>query len=166
MNRKIALIGMPGCGKTTIGDELSKRIGLKLIDLDKFIEEFEGKTIKDMFNISEEVFREAESRALMSIEEENIILSTGGGIIKSPLNRKFLKDNYLTIFLDRPLEKILGDVDETTRPLLKDNKNRLISLYEERYDLYKETCKIHLINDSDIDSIISKILLELDKKHN
>lgn len=157
MKKSYALIGMPGCGKTTIGEMISNKLGINIIDLDKYIEEKEGKSISDMFSLSEDVFRDAESRALKSIEDEGIVLSTGGGIIKREENRNYLRDNYITIFIDRPLENILSDIEDESRPLLKNNKERLKLLYKERYNLYLETCHIHVVNNRDINTIVDII---------
>ncbi|MEF9933799.1 MAG: shikimate kinase [Clostridium sp.] len=158
MIKKIALIGMPGCGKTTIGEKLESETGIGLIDLDKYIVEVSGRSIEDMFNISEDEFRREETKALKMVNMDSVILSTGGGIIKREENRDHLKKNYRTIFIDRPLESILSDVEDESRPLIKGNKERLIGLYNERYDLYKEVCDFHIVNDSTLEEITSKIL--------
>ena len=63
-DKNIVIIGMPGSGKTTFGKALASRLGREFIDADDFVVALEGKTIPDMFAISEDYFRDAETRAM------------------------------------------------------------------------------------------------------
>lgn len=134
----IALIGMPGSGKSTIGKILAERLKLKFIDLDKYIEKKEGITINEIFGKGEGYFRDLESRYIKNMENvENCVIATGGGVVLREDNIKNLKTNSIVIFLDRPLNKIIDNIDTTTRPLLKDGKDKLHQIYKSRYSLYK-----------------------------
>lgn len=158
MCRNIVLIGMPGCGKTTIGKILSKELSLKLYDMDKYIEEISNTTIPELFKIGEKHFRDIESQACKELSEhENIIISTGGGVVKRSDNIKNLRNNSLIIFIDRPVEKIIEDVNTSKRPLLKDGKEKLFELYNERYKLYKNAADIIILNDDTLESVIIKM---------
>ncbi|MEG0641721.1 MAG: shikimate kinase, partial [Clostridium sp.] len=98
-NKRIALIGMPGCGKSTVGEILAIKLNKKLIDLDDYIIKREEKSIDELFEIGEYFFREAETRALKKVAtEENVILSTGGGIIKEKENSNILGKNFIVVF--------------------------------------------------------------------
>lgn len=160
---KIALIGMPGCGKSTIGKMLQEEMDLNLIDLDEYIVKLEEKTIDDLFSIGEDIFRTAETNALIRTSnlEGSFIVSTGGGIVKKEENIKILKDNFIVVFIDRSLESIYEDIDASTRPLLKNNKDALLNLYKERYDLYKAACHIQINNKFDINEVVKNIISEI-----
>ena len=157
--KNIVLIGMPGSGKTTIGLLLSKKLNMKFIDMDEYIESAENKSIIEMFEISEEYFRNAESKCAKTLSgESSLIIATGGGIIKREENMDYLKQNSIIVFLNRPPEKITEDIDINTRPLLKEGKNRLFALYRERLPLYKKYCDIEIVNDKTLDDALNEIL--------
>ena len=149
---------MPGCGKTTIGKILSDELNLKFYDMDDYIQDITGKTIMQLFEKGEEHFRDIETQACRElIKKENVLISTGGGVIKRRENIDILRDDSIIIFLDRPVEKIIGDVDVSKRPLLKDGKEKVLVLYKERYDIYRESADKIVVNDNTIDDVISKI---------
>ncbi|GAA0110498.1 shikimate kinase [Clostridium tertium] len=155
----ILLIGMPGCGKSTIGEELANKINYDFCDMDKYIEEISNSTVKELFNISEEYFRDYETLACKELSNKSkIIISSGGGVIKRKKNIDFFKDKGIIIFIDRPIEDILKDVDTSSRPLLSDGKSKLYNLYSERYNLYNNYCEIKIVNDTTIEETIDKII--------
>ncbi|MDU7243479.1 shikimate kinase [Clostridium sp.] len=155
----ILLIGMPGCGKSTIGEELANKINYDFCDMDKYIEEISNSTVKELFNISEEYFRDYETLACKELSNKSkIIISSGGGVIKRKKNIDFFKDRGIIIFIDRPIEDILKDVDTSSRPLLSDGKSKLYNLYSERYNLYNNYCEIKIVNDTTIEETIDKII--------
>ncbi|EEH96926.1 MULTISPECIES: shikimate kinase [Clostridium] len=155
----ILLIGMPGCGKSTIGEELANKINYDFCDMDKYIEEISNSTVKELFNISEEYFRDYETLACKELSNKSkIIISSGGGVIKRKKNIDFFKDKGIIIFIDRPIEDILKDIDTSSRPLLSDGKSKLYNLYSERYNLYNNYCEIKIVNDTTIEETIDKII--------
>lgn len=158
MNKNIVLIGMPGSGKSTLGELLSESLHLKLYDVDQFIEKMEGKSIAEIFKFGENHFRAIETKAIELISSNNnIIISTGGGVIKSPHNMEILKKSGLIIFLNRPLKNIIDDVDVNNRPLLINGKDKIYELYNERHDLYKKYCDYEIINDEDVSLVLDQI---------
>lgn len=158
MKKRIILIGMPGCGKTTIGKILSNKLNLKFYDMDDYIQDITGKTIMQLFEKGEEYFRDIETQACRElIKKDNVLISTGGGVIKRRENIDTLRNDSVIIFLDRPVEKIIGDVDVSKRPLLKDGKEKVLVLYKERYDIYRESADKIVVNNSTIDDVINKI---------
>ena len=163
MKNKVVIIGMPGSGKTTIGKILGKELSLKFYDMDEYIQKTTSKSIIELFENGEEYFRDIESNVCRELsQKENVLISTGGGVIKRKENIDAFKENALIIFLDRPVEKILEDVDVSKRPLLKDGKEKIINLYKERYELYKNYADEIVVNDKDmrhvIESLKNKIL--------
>ena len=133
----IVLIGMPGAGKTTIGRKLSKALGRPVLDADDKVVEQTGRTIKDLFQEGEDVFRQAETEAVKTLAAlDGIIISCGGGVVKRPENIAYLQQNGKIFFLNRDLAAIAGSVDKVTRPLLNSAEDRLTQLYKERLPLY------------------------------
>lgn len=151
MAKNIVLIGMPGCGKTTIGKVIAKELSMKFYDMDDYIEKKTNQKISELFEKGEEYFRDIESSVCEELaKKESSIISTGGGVIKRKENIDFLKKNGVIIFIDRPVDNIIGDVDISRRPLLKEGKEKVLKLYEERYSLYKTHADKIVINNSDI----------------
>ncbi|MDP4177675.1 MAG: shikimate kinase [Bacillota bacterium] len=159
MIKNIALIGILGCGKTTVGKALSEKSGIAFIDLDEYIEKKYNTTINEIFKQGEDVFRKMETEALKEVST-NIpsIISTGGGVIKKQENMEILKENSIIIFINRPIDNIAADIDISFRPLLAEGPSKLYSLYKERYPLYKKYADYEIINDKDVDSIVNEIM--------
>lgn len=156
MKNKVVFIGMPGCGKSTIGRLVSKELNIKFVDMDKYIEDMTSKTIPELFELGEEHFRNFESLACKKLaEENNIIISSGGGVVKRKENIDVLKEESFIIFIDRPLEDLLGDIDISKRPLLKDGRDKLVRLYEERYELYRTSADEIIKNDKELKNTIN-----------
>lgn len=158
MIKNIVLIGMPGSGKTTIGYELSKKLDMNFIDADRYIEENEKSSISDMFEISEEYFRQIESKYIEKLSKLNsTVIATGGGVIKKENNILLLKNNSIIIYINRKIDDIMKDIDISKRPLLKNGKDRLKELFNERHNLYQKYCDIEVINNSSVVDIVDKI---------
>lgn len=163
----IVLIGMPGCGKNTIGLMLSKKLDMNYIDMDQHVEKRERKTIKELFAISEDCFRDAETRCAQELSKmDNCILAAGGGIIKRKENIDFLKQSSVVVFINRPVEDIVTDIDLSTRPLLKDGIKRVYDLYDERIDLYKSYCDIEVVNSAELSETVQEIIEKVEELNN
>ena len=150
--RYVALIGLPGCGKSTFAELLAREMNLRIVDNDELIVQMSGRTIPELFAESEDVFRDWEEKALASIRpDRNLVVACGGGIIKREACRDILKKNAIVIYIDRPVEQICADVDISGRPLLKDGAEKVYRLYEERKTLYEETADVIIPNNGSID---------------
>ena len=139
----ISLIGMMGSGKTTIGKLLAKELSYSFVDTDALIVKNENRSINDIFaNSGESYFRNIESNILKdALNNQNQIISTGGGIIKSDNNIKLLKDKSIVIYLEADEETLFNRLKEdTTRPLLNvsDIKEKIKVLLSERQEKYKQ----------------------------
>ena len=153
------LIGMPGCGKTTIGAGVAQKLDIKLIDVDSHIVEKEKRTIPDIFkNRGEAYFRKKETEALKEVSEgEHLLISTGGGVILFEENVEIMKKNGKVIFIDTPCENILKNSSLSGRPLLAADKNRIFDLYAQRYGKYKNSADYIYTNTGSADTAIEKI---------
>ena len=143
-NKVIFVIGLPGCGKSALSKLLSEKLNYTLYDMDSFIEQKECKTITDIFaDNGEEYFRKVESEVLEELAGmNNAVISTGGGIVLLEKNRNIMKEEGLTIFIDRNPEIILQNIDPRERPLLAKDKNKLLELSKQRDGLYRKCADI------------------------
>lgn len=158
MERSITLIGLPGCGKTTVGNLLSDKLKYEFVDMDFYIENKQQKSIIELFRNGEDYFRNIETETCKVLgEKSKTIISSGGGVIKKSINIEYLKKNSIVVFIDRPVENILGDIQVEKRPLLANGKEVLYKLYDERYDLYKKYCDYRVENTGSLDEIVDKI---------
>ncbi len=140
-SENIYLVGLMGAGKTTIGRQLAKSLGLPFYDSDKAIEESTGVDIPTIFEFEgEHGFRDREQKMLQQLTElKGIVLATGGGAILREENRKLLKENGIVIYLQCSIDRIMERTRrDTQRPLLKtaNPKERIEQLYKEREPLY------------------------------
>ena len=132
-SRCIVLVGMPGSGKTTVGRDLAKRLGLRFVDSDHEIEGEDG-------------FRKRETQTLDALtRESNMVLATGGGAVIRPENRALLRERAVVVFLSVP-PQILWERTrhDRSRPLLQvaDPKGRLEELLKARGPFYREVAHI------------------------
>lgn len=132
--KNIVLIGMPGCGKSTIGKLLAEKTGKEFIDTDFLIEEEMGLSIPQIFEkYGEARFRQLENEKSNEIGILNTqVISTGGGMVLNPDNMKNLSQNGWIIFLDRPIEFLSRE----GRPL-SSSTHAILKMASERMTLYK-----------------------------
>ena len=142
--RRVFLIGFMGAGKTSVGKALAARLGWKFCDLDRVIEQREGRSVAAIFAESgETVFRRAESEALKQVLAENpgdgLVVALGGGAFVQPENRAALeRAGAFSVLLEAPLEELKRrcTADGTVRPLARDEKN-FAGLFESRRPAYE-----------------------------
>lgn len=154
---KIYLIGMPGCGKSTLGRNLSKKLNYEFIDMDNYIEKKACMFIDEIFEAyGEEYFRALESDTLEEFNKlDNVIISTGGGIIKNKKNKELMDGKCIYLYVKpEELEKRL-EKSSIVRPLLKEKT--VYDLYSERKDLYDFFKDIEIDN-SNMDNAIDSIM--------
>ncbi len=149
--KNIVLIGFMGSGKSTVGRELHQRLGYPLIDMDRAIEESIGKKITEIFKEEgEEAFRDFESLQLLEIAKQNDksqIISTGGGVVIRPNNRKLLHKLGYVVWLYTPIDVIFERTSRSQeRPLLNhmDARERITALLAEREPWYRETAHLKI----------------------
>ncbi len=133
--RNIVLIGMPGCGKTTIGGRVAEITDKIFIDTDREIVKRTGRKIADIIEKQgEAVFRRTEAEVIKDISaKQSCVIATGGGAVLNRRNVELLKENGIIVFIDRPIEDIAVTSD---RPL-SSSRELLEKRYRERYSVYK-----------------------------
>ena len=141
---RIALVGLPGSGKSTIGRQLARRLGLVSIDTDHVIEQRLGCSIREYFEREgEDSFRDVEESVIDDLTQTHHgILSTGGGSVLRLANREHLYSRCHVVYLRSSPEEIFRRLrHDLNRPLLQveDPLTRLRDLYAIRDPLYRET---------------------------
>lgn len=156
----VSIIGMPGCGKSTVGAALAKRLGKKFVDLDAEIERRTGYTIPDIFaQEGEAAFRRYEADVLADIAKGNSqVIACGGGVIKNPANSRALRQNGPVLWVRRPLERLATG----GRPLSKGGA-ALKQLEAERTPLYSAASTAVLENNGTLAEAVERAV-ELFKK--
>ena len=152
LDRHLYLIGMPGCGKSTLGRQAAMETRIPFADLDDLIQRAAGMTVPEIFAAyGEEGFRRAETRVLAELTRERpMLIATGGGAVTFPVNRKIMRCWGTILLLDRPLEKMLETLRPENRPLLRDGgPERFRELYEQRMPVYRAAADLTLHNDGD-----------------
>lgn len=153
--KNIVLVGMPGCGKSTLARLISEKTGRECVDTDSLVE-LCGETIPQIFEkYGETEFRNRETQAIKSVaKEQGRIIATGGGAILREENRTALRENSTVIFLNAPVERLATN----GRPLSKDLET-LKKMYEQRLPLYLETADLTVDVDTDPEVTLRRIKL-------
>ena len=130
--KNIALIGMPGCGKSTVGRKLKALTGRELVDTDEEIEKRTGRRIPEIIeNDGESAFRQIERDVLTEISKQSgIIIACGGGIVTTAGNADLLRQNSTVFYIDRPI----SELETKGRPLSQ--SSGVETLYKARRPLY------------------------------
>lgn len=142
-DRTIALVGLMGAGKSTVGRRLADALGRKFYDNDEEIERAAGLSVSDIFALHGEAeFRRGEKRVLERLlKEKPHVLATGGGAYLDPETRALLRESAVTVWLNADLETLWRRVSKRDhRPLLKrpDARDVLAKLADEREPVYSQ----------------------------
>ena len=172
--KDIYLIGMPGCGKSVIGEKLARKMYREFIDLDLLFEKTYGISPAEMIEKNgEPAFRDKESELLRNIavkrehlipikleNEKGRIISCGGGIVVRDENREFLKTDSTVIYIKRDIDKLTSN----GRPLSA--KVGVEKLYEERALKYEGWSDMIIENSGEIDTCVAEILKFFNRYNN
>jgi len=167
LSTNLYLVGPMGVGKTTIGRHLAPILNKTFKDSDREIEQRTGASIPLIFELEGEAgFRKREQAIIAELtQEQNLILSTGGGAVLCPENRRLLKCNGWVIYLYASLNELMERTAHSRqRPLLQtaDPRARLEQLLLERHPLYKEVANITIkTGDRTIRQVVRTILRRL-----
>jgi shikimate kinase len=160
----VYLVGMPGSGKSTVGPELARRLGVPFVELDERIERAAGSSVREIFEREGEArFRELEAAALVEVASHDpSVVSCGGGVVLEPANRVGLRATGEVVFLSVPLDVLAERVRPgADRPLIR-SEGDLERLFRDREPLYREFAA-HVVDASgpveDVAAAIEKELL-------
>jgi len=141
--RTIALVGLMGAGKTTVGRRLAAALQMPFADADAEIVKAAGRSIEEIFaEHGECAFRRGERQVIARMLNGPVhVLATGGGAFIDPGTRALMKERAISIWLKAPLDVLMKRVEKRdNRPLLKEADPRAVMqrLMDERYPIYAE----------------------------
>ena len=153
--QNVVLIGMPGCGKSTVGAVLAQKLGKTFVDADAEIERRTGKAIPDIFaQEGEEAFRRYEADVIAELTRQNRqVIACGGGVVKTPQNLHALRQNGPVLWVQRPIEKLAT----AGRPLSKGGE-ALRRMEHERLPLYRAAATGTVCNDGALTDTVTAAL--------
>ena len=159
----LVLIGMMGCGKSTCGQLLAKRLGRTFMDTDLLIQKQTGRSIPDIFaHEGEEYFRDLEQAVAEDLSKRsNLVIATGGGIILRKENVTALRSSGTVIWLNRSAEDIFSKVSMKNRPLGQDGLRAFLSRADQREPLYRAAAHMEVPSQSSPMSTVDFILKNL-----
>lgn len=155
----IILIGMPSCGKTTVGREVAERLGRPVIDIDEEIVKTTGCSIPTIFSErGETAFRQLETEVLRQVlfSHSGCVICTGGGVPLKEENREVLARCGRIFWLDRSLSLLTPTSDRPTASSDADMRRR----YEERYPIYHMTADVRLDGNGSIQDVATTLIQE------
>ncbi len=156
----IILIGMPGSGKTTIGELLANKLDCKFMDSDQLIFEKTGKLPRKVVEDSgRDFFLNIQDEVVLAIKENKFVLATGGGIVHSTVAMDYLRAIGFIIFLDTEYDIIEKRMDSSRR-LVRTN-GTLLDLYNERSPLYCKYSDIIIKCDSTDPQLLCNRILKI-----
>lgn len=164
----IALIGLPGSGKSTVGRQLARRLQLPFLDSDHVIEQQLGCSIREYFEREgEDRFRDVEEAVIDELSQKpRSVLSTGGGVVLRPANRKHLRERCQVVYLNSTPDELFRRLrHDVSRPLLQvaDPLSRLRDLHGLRDPLYREAA--HFIIETgrpSVATLVNMIVMQLE----
>ena len=147
----ILLVGMPGCGKTTVGQQLAQELGKKFVDADQALEETTGRKITDILpSQGEAAFRALETQTLADLgKRSGLVIATGGGCVTREENYDLLHQNGTVFWLTRQLDKL----PTQGRPLSRD----LGQMYARREPMYRRFADAAVSNDGSVEQTVREI---------
>ena len=164
--KNIVLIGMAGCGKSTVGVLLAKILGMPFIDTDLLIQEKEGRLLQDIIDSEGlQKFMDIEEDAILSLNIEGYVIATGGSAVYGPLAMKHMIEKGIIIYLNLSFENIEKRINNiTTRGIVIGKGQTLRDIYNERIELYSKYSTLKIDCDGkDIETILEEIVIEIDR---
>ena len=145
----IFLVGMAGCGKTSLGQRLAQSLGMTFVDTDQRISDILSMSVNDIYStLGEDFFRIAETAVLAELAGvAPCVVSTGEGTVLVKENITLMQNHGTIIFIDRPLDQILSDIKMDRRPTLRGGTHEdVIQQYSARIGYYRSSADYRLDN--------------------
>ena len=145
----IFLVGMAGCGKTSLGQRLAQNLGIPFVDTDQRISDIFAMSVNDIYaTLGEDFFRIAETAVLAELAGvAPCVVSTGEGTVLVKENITLMQNHGTIIFVDRPLDQILSDIKMDRRPTLRGGTHEdVIEQYGARIGYYRSAADYRLDN--------------------
>ena len=151
--KNIVLVGMPGCGKSTVGKVLAKRLSRPFFDADEEIVKRAGKPIPEIFQVEGEAgFRKIETEVLFDLcRQSGAVIATGGGAVTVPKNHDILRQNSMVVFINRDIAVL----PTAGRPLSE--QNDLHEMFRRRLPLYRAVCDYEVDGNGKIQTVTDRV---------
>ena len=142
----IVLIGMPGAGKSTLGVQLAKQLGLEFVDTDLLIQLSENKLLQDILEETDFLnLRGIEEQLLLGLDVQSHVIATGGSVVYSEAGMAALKSLGLVVFLDVKMQDLVSRIgDYSQRGIASDQSQNFADIYTERLPLYRKYADIRI----------------------
>lgn len=158
--KNIILIGMPGCGKSTIGVVLAKTLGIGFVDTDLIIQQCENRLLQDIINRDgTEFFLDCEEKAVMTVNCSNSVIATGGSVIFRERAMNFLKNSGIVIYLNVPVSELNDRLSNIkTRGIAAKKGESITDIYKTRSPLYEKFADYTIdVNNMSVEQVIEEI---------
>lgn len=159
--RNITLVGMPGCGKSTVGRALGNLLDREVVDCDECFTKTYGRTPSDVIlGDGEAEFRRLETEVLRTLTaRSSLVICSGGGSVTVPENHALIRQNGKVVFINRDISLLATE----GRPLSTGGVDKLKNLFDTRLPLYRAVCDIEIQNDANqsVEKIAKNIANEL-----
>ncbi len=159
--RNIILVGMPSCGKSTVGVVLAKTMNMGFVDTDILIQQAEGKTLQEIIDTyGNDYFYQVEERELLRFDGENYVVATGGSAIYFDRAIAKFKEKGIVVYLQVSLETVLERLSNIkTRGVTLAKGQTLADLYHQRIPLYEKHADVIIPGDClTVEEVVEKIV--------
>ena len=157
-DKNVVLVGMPSCGKTTIGRALAAKLGREFVDADEEIVKAHGDIPQIFAKEGEDAFRLYESEVIAELSKRHrLVIATGGGAVLKERNRLNLRQNGRIVYLRRDLSAL----SDEGRPLSQGG--RIQKLFEEREPIYRALAEVIVDNNKSVEDAVQTIISEVKK---
>ncbi len=156
----VVLIGMPGCGKSTVGVLLAKAMGLDFVDTDVVLQAKESRKLQSMIDeIGVDAFLKLEQEMVLSLSCHRCVIATGGSVVYGRRAMEYLRDHGIVVYISLPYEEIERRLSNlATRGVTLREGQTLKDLYDERIPLYEEYADIvYNASGADIETTVQRV---------
>lgn len=160
----IVLIGMPGCGKSTVGVLLAKAVAKRFVDTDLLLQEVEDRRLQQILDEKGmDYFLQAEENIMLQVEESDSVVATGGSAVYSAPGMRRMKQTGAVIYLKLSLSSIEKRLDNIqTRGIALGPDETIASLYEKRIPLYERYADIIVEAEGlEAEAVVTQIILQM-----